>query len=66
MFLLDTNIVIGLMERRRPAQVARFRQEQELSQPIALPAMVHYELRFGAAKSANPERNHGRLDDFLA
>ncbi len=33
---------------------------------MGLPAIVLFELRYGAAKSANRERNARRIDDFLA
>lgn len=66
MFVLDTNIVIGLMARRAPAIVDRFRREMSRRQNIALSVIVEYELRVGASKSANVDRNHSRLDDFIA
>jgi tRNA(fMet)-specific endonuclease VapC len=33
---------------------------------LVVPAPVLYELRYGASKSAARERNHARVDDFLA
>ena len=43
----------------------RLQAEFERRTPLLIPAIVIYELRFGADKSGFPERNHARLDDFL-
>lgn len=65
MFCLYTNVIIGVMTRRTPALDMRLRAELALGTRLLLPAPVLYELRFGASKSAAPERNHARIDDFL-
>lgn len=65
MVFLDTNIVIGIMTRRLPGAVARFEAELALGTPLLIPAIVLYELEYGVRKSAFPERNARRLDEFM-
>lgn len=65
MFCLDTNVVIGVLTGRAPHLVARLAAELRLGAPPAIPAIVLFELCYGAAKSAFPDRNLARLDDFL-
>lgn len=65
MFCLDTNIVIGIMTGRRPQAARRLEAELSARAPILIPAIVLLELRYGAFKSAYPQRNHARIDDFL-
>lgn len=65
MFYLDTNVVIAVMNRRAPHLEARLEQEIELGSRLALPIAALYELRYGAAKSQHPQRNHARIDAFL-
>ncbi len=65
MFYLDTNVVIGVMNRRAPRLEARLEQEIVLGTRLVLPAPVLYELRYGASKSQTPDRNHARIDTFL-
>ena len=65
MFCLDTNIIIGVMTKRRPFAMQRLQAELDRRTRLLIPAVVLYELRYGADKSALPERNHARLDDFL-
>lgn len=63
MFALDTNTVSNFL--RNEGRVA----EKLLSQPppsVALPAVVVYELQYGAGRSAAPRNLLARLDDFLA
>jgi tRNA(fMet)-specific endonuclease VapC len=65
LFCLDTNIVVGVMTGRAPHLVSRLREELRLGTPPAIPAIVLFELRYGAVKSAFPDRNLARLQDFL-
>ncbi len=65
MFYLDTNVVIGVMNRRAPHLEARLEQEIVLGARLALPTAALYELRYGASKSQHPQRNHARIDAFL-
>lgn len=66
MICFDTNAVIVALNDR--ASVLRSRIDAAVTdgEPLGLPAIVLYELRYGAAKSANRERNARRIDDFLA
>jgi tRNA(fMet)-specific endonuclease VapC len=66
MIFLDTNVVIGCLNGRAPRTLVRLAQALEAGLPIALPAIVWFELRYGAAKSAWPDRNRQRLLDFRA
>ena len=66
MVCLDTNVVIGVLTGRAPHLVARLAAELRLGAPPAIPSIVLFELRHGAAKRAFPERNLARFDDFLA
>jgi tRNA(fMet)-specific endonuclease VapC len=65
MFFLDTNAVIGIMTRRAPQFVARIEAELAIATPLLLSTIVLYELKYGACKSAFPQRNLARLGDFL-
>ncbi len=66
MFFLDTNVVIGVMNRRAPHFVARIEAERARGTPLLLSTVALYELRYGASKSTAPTRNLARIDDFLA
>jgi tRNA(fMet)-specific endonuclease VapC len=65
MFCLDTNIVIGVMNGRAPHLATRLEAELAAGTRLLIPTMVLFELRYGARKSAFPDRNVARLDDFL-
>lgn len=65
MFCLDTNVVIGVMTARAPHLVARQKVELAHGTRLAIPALVLFELRYGASKSAFPEKNLARLADYL-
>lgn len=66
MFCLDTNIVISTINRR-PAHI-RARLESELASGVVVgvPALVLFEMRYGAAKSDRRERSEAALDAFLS
>ena len=66
MICLDTNAVIVALNERAPMLRSRIDAAVAAGEPLGLPAIVLYELRYGAAKSANPARNARRIDDFLA
>jgi tRNA(fMet)-specific endonuclease VapC len=55
MFCLDANIVIGIMTKRAPRLAERLRAEIMLGTQLLIPAVVLFELRYGA-----------RIADFLA
>lgn len=65
MFILDTNIIIAVMNRRDEAIDLRLQQEIAAGGPLIVPAPVLFELRYGAARSQNPTRNHERIDEFM-
>jgi tRNA(fMet)-specific endonuclease VapC len=63
-YLPDTNACIKLLRQRDPGLLARW-QAARLSN-VVLCSVVVYELRHGAERSADPIREHGKLDVFLA
>lgn len=65
MFFLDTNIIIAVMNRRVAVIDLRLQQEIAAGSVLIVPAPVLFELRYGAARSQNPARNHERIDAFL-
>jgi len=62
--LLDTNICIYIINRRKPEVLHHFAQYQPGD--LALSFITAAELRYGAAKSQNPTKTHAALDHFLA
>ena len=64
MIYLDTNVVIGCLTGRLPALAERLEREL-LTDDIALPTIVLFELQYGIAKSARPQDNAERLATFL-
>jgi tRNA(fMet)-specific endonuclease VapC len=65
MFFLDTNVIIAVMNRRDAALDARLQYEIVGGSTLIVPVPVLSELRYGAEKSQNPQRNHERIDVFL-
>jgi tRNA(fMet)-specific endonuclease VapC len=63
---LATNAVIAALNDRTSPVRARMRAAIGLGHTLAMSAIVLFELRYGAAKSARPEANARRIDDFLA
>lgn len=66
MFCLDTNVVIGVMNGSAPRVEARLAAELIARTPLLIPAIVRFELSYGARKSARPERNLARLAEFFS
>lgn len=66
MFCLDTNVVIGVILRRRPDWAARLEREIAARTILLLPVVVLFELRYGAAKSALGRHNRARIEEFLS
>jgi tRNA(fMet)-specific endonuclease VapC len=66
MLCLDTNIVISAINLR-PAYI-RARLDAELASAVAIgiPAIVLFEMRYGAAKSDRRERSDAGLEAFLS
>ncbi len=63
-YLLDTDICIGWLNRRRPALLHRL--EQTDPRQLALCSIVRAELLFGALKSVRSAENLSRLAAFFA
>ncbi len=66
MICLDTNAVIAALNDRSSPVRSRIAAATGMAQPLAISSIVLFELRYGAAKSAQPARNAQRIDDFLA
>jgi tRNA(fMet)-specific endonuclease VapC len=66
MICLDTNAVIAILNDPTSPVRARIDAAIELGDPLAISSIVLFELRYGAAKSARPERNAQRIVDFLS
>ena len=63
-FLPDTNLCIALLRQRDDSLIARWKSVRPSD--IALCSIVVYELRYGAQRSSDPEREHTKLDLFLS
>jgi tRNA(fMet)-specific endonuclease VapC len=59
-FLLDTNAMIGLLNRSSPKLEARVRQHP--ASEVSISAIVTHELYYGAYKSQRVAENLARLD----
>jgi tRNA(fMet)-specific endonuclease VapC len=66
MICLDTNAVIAVLNDRASPVRARIDAAIGLGRTLAMSPIVLFELRYGAAKSARPDRNAQRIADFLA
>lgn len=62
---LDTNVVVFALNGRKPEIAARLDRELTQATPMIVPAIVLFELRYGAAKSAHRALNEERLGLFL-
>jgi tRNA(fMet)-specific endonuclease VapC len=65
MICFDTNVAITLLRRLSLPLRARVAASIEARHVLAISSIVLFELRYGVAKSARPERNAQRLADFL-
>jgi tRNA(fMet)-specific endonuclease VapC len=65
MIHLDTNAVIAVLNNKSPAVRTRIGAAIVAGRPLAMSSIVLFELRYGAAKSARPDRNVQRIADFL-
>ena len=63
-FLLDTNVCVDYLSGRHPPVAARLRALSPSE--VCLSSVVVAELRYGADKSAQPRRNHQKLDTLTA
>jgi tRNA(fMet)-specific endonuclease VapC len=66
MICLDTNVVIAVLNDRISPALARIEAAISAGDTLAISSIVLYELWYGAAKSARPQRNAQRITDFLA
>jgi tRNA(fMet)-specific endonuclease VapC len=63
-YLLDTNICIYALNQRSDTLLQRLHQLS--ASDIGLSVITVAELRYGAAYSAHPERNHRHLNNFFS
>jgi tRNA(fMet)-specific endonuclease VapC len=66
MICLDTSAVIEVLNNRTSPVRTRIDAAIRRGRPLAMSCIVLFELRYGAAKSARPERNARRILDFLS
>ena len=66
MICLDTNIVIALLNRSSVPVRMRLAEAVHRREVVAISAVVLFELRYGAAKSANRQRAELRVSEFLS
>jgi tRNA(fMet)-specific endonuclease VapC len=66
MICLDTNAVIAVLNDRTSPVRTRMDAAIGRGRTLAISSIVLFELRYGAAKSARPERNTQRIADFLS
>lgn len=64
MWLLDTNICIFLIRKKRPQVIDRLRMIDIES--VGISSITLAELEFGVSKSAEPDRNRAALAAFVA
>jgi tRNA(fMet)-specific endonuclease VapC len=65
MICLDTNAVIDVLNNGSSLVRLRIHRTIGMDRHIAISSIVLFELRYGAMKSARPERNVRRIADFL-
>jgi tRNA(fMet)-specific endonuclease VapC len=66
MICLDSNVVIAALNKRPSLALQRIAQGVREGWPLAVSTIVLFELYFGAAKSAFPERNARRIAEFAS
>jgi tRNA(fMet)-specific endonuclease VapC len=66
MICLDTNAVIAVLNRSSAPVRDRLAAAIRRREVVAIPAVVLFELCYGAAKSANRQRASRRIADFLS
>jgi tRNA(fMet)-specific endonuclease VapC len=66
MICLDTNAIIALLNRSSMTVRVRLADAVHRREVIAVPTVVLFELRYGAAKSANRQRAARRIAELLA
>lgn len=66
MICLDTNAVIGAINRRTPGVRARLEQHLIAGDAIGIPAIVLFEIWYGIRKSARQESNARTFVTFMS
>lgn|SRR5690242_228583 len=66
MICLDTNAAIAVINNSNTGVRDRLASAVRRRQAVAIPVIVLFELRYGAAKSQNRRRNAQRIAEFLA
>jgi tRNA(fMet)-specific endonuclease VapC len=66
MICLDTNIAIGVINRRNPSIRHRIAEQLRLGTEIVFSAIALFELRYGRAKSDRRQETDRLLAEFLA
>ena len=61
-YLPDTNCCIEFLRGKNVKLIVRWQSAK--ASDIFLCSVVVYELRYGAERSSNPIREHGKLDKF--
>lgn len=64
-YLLDTNVLIALLNVRPPEVRLRFEQESDAGIPMCLSSVVEFELTYGVYKSEHREKNREKLQELL-
>lgn len=65
-YLLDTNACVALINGKPPGVRVHLQKALETGSQALVSAVVAFELWYGVAKSARPERNANTLGTFLA
>lgn len=66
MILLGTNVVVAVLTDRPATVRTTLKAAIEGGESVAISTLVVFELRYGAERSAHPDRKHARIDDLLA
>lgn len=66
MICLDTNAVIAVLNSRATPVRTRLQTVIRGGETVAVPALVLFELWYGAANSVHPERSASRIADFMS
>lgn len=65
MILLDTNVVVALMNDRSDAVRSTFDAHSDAGHALGISSIVVFELEYGIARSARPRENAAMLKQFL-
>ena len=66
MFCLDTNIIINIMNARKPYLRTRLKQEIENGVGIYVPSVILFELNYGITKSNRTQYCKNVLREFMS